>query len=765
MVKSWRPVAALCCIVAVSRIVDPTAAASGGVTESSGGKSTSATHHHVHHGTGPSSSSISSSNSHNEPHVKAGSGADDGPGEPDDSNQSTTTKSKKKRYVKKSTIAKRKAIHAVFEGLKGAIATHVEDEISSKMKKLEQYMQYCDYFDIGDELDHDEGDAVTDQLAAVLGLEGIQNKEEDNSTGLVLVSGKKRSKTRSSKSGSSADKQEILRLKRLVKSLKDHQKEEVAKLVAVKQGVESLVASLSGTRKNLLDAKKASSNMGAELERIHKQTAAAAQLEQEINEIHEHARVSYETGELVLVDDSGEISELSLDVIAAKMQLANGDGGHHLHADDLLSHDKGEVLSKLADPAILHADLRMLLDVVVLLCSAAIGGMLSSVAFMPPLVGYIAGGVIAGPNCLSLLSQLVEVETLASFGSVFFLFNHGLAYSFKEQKAFYNVAIGGCFLSTAICTVAIQLYALASGVVQSPLEGGLIGLSTSLSSLSLVLDNLHEQKLQHSVHGKLLVGMLTVQGLGTGVLFSIPPAISGGVVSFGGVGFALLSSLMGVLLVAVFAYACSVYVMPSMLEFLLKQRVHHDELFLLGIVSLAMFMAILTEFLGLSLDLGAFFAGLMLSSNKFAKETADAIQPLAHVFAALLFASIGMIISPAFFWANLGSIMIVVLQIVVIKVIVITTVVRLFKYTWRVSLLSGLALAHVGEFSLLFSSKLQAHLLLSRRAYLIFLAATVTTIVITPLCMRLTPLIVPKLLRVLRISDNDDRPQRDRLHS
>ncbi|GBG34226.1 UDP-N-acetylglucosamine transferase subunit ALG14-like [Hondaea fermentalgiana] len=694
------------------------------------------------------------------------------------------------------------ALTAIFDNIRDAMQRNAVEETNSGMRKLEGLMKYCDYHieELEDDLITDQGtDDVAAQLAAVLGLdpesgdkladlELVDTAAEDglgaggSSGGLggnagsflgassatsssAAATSKKRRK--SSKS-STSDKQEIARLKRLVKKLKDHQAAEVQKLMMVKQGVEDLVSSLSGTKQNLKDAKKESLDMTKELESIHQQAVAAARLQKEIAEIQEHARINYETGQVELALETGETSQLTLDEVAKKFELAklekskahqlyNSEDGREKAGPGGKAYDKkDEILSKLADPAVLHADLRLLLDIVLLLGSATIGGMLAAVGYMPPLIGYIAGGVIVGPSGLDLVYTVVEVDTLAQFGSVFFLFAHGLEYSFSEQRQFQTVAVGGCFLSTAICAVCIQLYALGSGIVQSPLEGGLLGLSSSLSSLSLVLDYLHDQQLLHTVHGKVMVGFLTFQGFLMGLLFSLPPAISGGVVSVGGVGLALFRSLSGILFVAAFAYLFSRYALPTLLEFLSKNRSNYDELYLLGVVSLAMVMALLTEFLGLSLDLGAFFAGLMLAGTPYMKRTMAAIQPLASVFAALLFASIGMIINPSFFWTNLGVISIVVIQIVVIKVIVGTTVVRLFSYSWKVSVFTGIGLAHVGEFSLLFSSKLQAHLLLSRRAYLIFLAATVTTIVLAPLVLRMMHFVLPRILRILNVPEDEE---------
>ena len=96
----------------------------------------------------------------------------------------------------------------------------------------------------------------------------------------------------------------------------------------------------------------------------------------------------------------------------------------------VLSHGRagkgGEGSGNLADPAVLHADLRLLLDIVLLLSAATIGGMLAAVVGMPPIVGYIAGGVLVGPMGWGLVKSVVQVETLAQFGSIFFLFEHGV---------------------------------------------------------------------------------------------------------------------------------------------------------------------------------------------------------------------------------------------------------------------------------------------------------------------------------------------------
>jgi CPA2 family monovalent cation:H+ antiporter-2 len=294
-------------------------------------------------------------------------------------------------------------------------------------------------------------------------------------------------------------------------------------------------------------------------------------------------------------------------------------------------------------------------------------------------------------------------------------------------------------VSTALVSVTIQLLCLASGVVAGPMEGLLVGLSVSLSSLSVVLDYVHAHGLEQSTHAKVMVGVLGFQGLLMGLFFSLPPALSGE--KGRSLAHTMAQSLLSVGVLAGAAVIASRHVLPRILALVHKGQGSRStgsggELYLLAVVSIAMGTAILTEFLGLSLDLGAFVAGLMLSGTKDTARTAHVMQPLASVFGSMLFGSLGMIINLEFFWKNLDEVLALALELVVVKALVIGLVVRLFDFPFRTSLLCGVGLSHVGEFSLIFSSKLHAHNLITRRAYLLFLAASVSTLALAPLVLR-----------------------------
>lgn len=293
--------------------------------------------------------------------------------------------------------------------------------------------------------------------------------------------------------------------------------------------------------------------------------------------------------------------------------------------------------------------------------------------------------------------------------------------------------MGGTLLATAMIAVTIQLCTLVfSGIVESPLEGLLLGTSVSLSSLSVVLDYLRLHGLTQSTPSQVMTGMLGFQGFLVGIFFSIPPALTGGESrgTLDVVG-SLTISLLSALCIAVSALGASHFVIPHV------SLPSNPEVYLLCVVSIAMFLSLITNYLGLSLDLGAFFAGLMFSEfDAGSKRTKELIHPLSSVFGALLFASLGMMLNAGFFWKNMGEIFFIALQLILIKLAVIWAVVRLFNFSFRTSIFCAVGLCHVGELSLLFSSKLRAYDLLSRRAYLLFLAATCVTLTLAPFFLR-----------------------------
>ncbi len=235
-------------------------------------------------------------------------------------------------------------------------------------------------------------------------------------------------------------------------------------------------------------------------------------------------------------------------------------------------------------------------------------------------------------------------------------------------------------------------------------------------------------------HGQVLLGILVVQDLALGLMLAVLPALDKPAES---IGMAVLLALLRIGLFAAGAVVAGMYLIPPLLRLL--ARTESREIFLLGVVALCLGIALLTEYLGLSIEMGAFVAGLMISEVEYADQTLTYVEPLRDIFASLFFATIGMLIDPVFLWHNLELILGLVALVFVGKFLIITPLVKLFRYPWKTALIAGLGLAQIGEFSFVLASEGRALGLVSQRVYLLILGTTAVTLVITPFVWRLVP--------------------------
>jgi len=379
-------------------------------------------------------------------------------------------------------------------------------------------------------------------------------------------------------------------------------------------------------------------------------------------------------------------------------------------------------------------DFRLIVDLVTVLAAAAAGGLLAALLRQPVLLGYLLAGMVVGPAGLGLIKELVQVETLAQFGVAFLLFALGVEFSFSELKKVKGISLGGGSLQIALTILITALISLSIGWVTSPAQGVFLGAILSLSSTAVVLKCLMERGETATPHGQVMLGILVVQDLALGLMLAVLPALDQPMEEIGlAVGWALLQTGL-IALGAVFA---GIWIIPPLLRLL--ARTESRELFLLGVVALCLGIALLTEHLGLSIEMGAFVAGLMISEVEYADQTLTYVEPLRDIFASLFFAAIGMLIDPVFLWNNLELILGLVALVFIGKFLIVTPLVVLFRYPLKTALITGLGLAQIGEFSFVLASEGQAMGLVSRRVYLLILGTTAVTLVITPFILRLVP--------------------------
>lgn len=195
--------------------------------------------------------------------------------------------------------------------------------------------------------------------------------------------------------------------------------------------------------------------------------------------------------------------------------------------------------------------------------------------------------------------------------------------------------------------------------------------------------------------------------------------------SVGWIGLAAIRAIVSYGVVVALAYALHVHVVPRLLHFLLEmEQVHHSPLVLLGVVSVCLFMALFTESIGLSLECGAFLAGLaFVNASSDAKAAFTSIRVMENLFGSMFFACVGMILNPLFLLKNAGEILSMVVLIVVIKTVSMTAVMTFFNVAMEKALLAAVGLCQIGELALIFMIKAHATKLVPRRIYLLFVAA------------------------------------------
>ncbi|MBD2056007.1 cation:proton antiporter [Oculatella sp. FACHB-28] len=402
----------------------------------------------------------------------------------------------------------------------------------------------------------------------------------------------------------------------------------------------------------------------------------------------------------------------------------------------------------------MQEDFRLIVDLVIVLAAAAGGGLLASLLKQPVLLGYLVGGVVVGPAGLGLVKELIQVETLAQFGAAFLLFALGVEFSLTELKKVQGISLGGGGLQILSTILITALLSVAIGWVTSPVQGVFLGAILSLSSTAVVLKCLMERNETETPHGRVMLGILIVQDLALGLMLAVLPALDR---PYDEIGLAVGLALLKIALLAGAAVVAGIWLIPPLLRFL--ARTESRELFLLGVVALCLGIALLTESLGLSIEMGAFIAGLMISEVEYADQTLTYVEPIRDIFATLFFAAIGMLIDPVFLWNNLELILGLVALVLLGKFLIITPLVKAFRYPLKTALIVGLGLAQIGEFSFVLASKGQMLGLVSRRVYLLILGTTAVTLVVTPFVLRFVPQLfvwaemVPWLKRYMESSD------------
>lgn len=363
---------------------------------------------------------------------------------------------------------------------------------------------------------------------------------------------------------------------------------------------------------------------------------------------------------------------------------------------------------------------------------------------LPSIAGFLVAGALIGPHGLNLISDIATVQVLAEIGIVLLLFTIGIEFSLVQLASLRQILLVAAPIQVGgVITIAWLIGTLAGVPTSQAIFWGFL---LSLSSTAIVLKALAATGDGDSPHGRATVGILVFQDIAVVPMILLTPILANP--SGGSLPPVLLSLAKSILVVACIV-AAAWYLVPRILEHIVRSR--SRELFLLTIIVMCLGIAWLTSLGGLSLALGAFIAGLVISESEYSHQATAEVLPFRDSFNSLFFVSIGILMD----WRILLEYPVVVTSLLIVVLLVKfvsgTAAVLAISLPPRAAIMTGVALAQVGEFSFILAQVGLEDKLLSGPPYQIFLAVSVCSMIITPLLMQLSPHLARRVEAVQRL--------------
>lgn len=386
-------------------------------------------------------------------------------------------------------------------------------------------------------------------------------------------------------------------------------------------------------------------------------------------------------------------------------------------------------------------EIPLLNDIVIIFGLAIIVLLICHKLHIPTVLGFLLTGIIVGPYGLGLVKDIHEVELLAEIGIVLLLFTIGIEFSLERLLQIRkSVLIGGPLqvILTFLATFFIaRQFDLAAG------RAVFMGFLVALSSTAIVLKLIQEKADVDSPHGRITLGILIFQDIIVVPMILITPLLAGASGKMDESLLILLAKGIGVILLVI---VTAKWIVPKLLYQIAKTR--DNEFFLLSMVVICFSIAWLTAQAGLSLALGAFLAGLIISESEYSQHALGNIHPFRDVFTTFFFVSIGMMLNVHFLFQQILFITIMTVGFVVLKVVISTIVTLLLGFPLRTGIMVGIALGQIGEFSFILSRVGIKYGLLTGDVYQQFLAIAILSMAATPFLIALAPRLADIILRL-----------------
>lgn len=388
-------------------------------------------------------------------------------------------------------------------------------------------------------------------------------------------------------------------------------------------------------------------------------------------------------------------------------------------------------------------DVPLLINITLALTVAFCGGVLARRIGLPTIVGYLLAGIAIGPFTPGFVGDIETIQQLAELGVIFLMFGVGLHFSFQDLWRVRDIAIPGAVIQTALASL------LGFGLSQLwgwPAPAGIVlGLAVSVASTVVLLRGLMDHSLLNTSHGQAAVGWLVMEDILSVLILVLMPALAASSDTFD------WQNLAFTLLKAAAFVAIMFFAGAQLLPWLLDQIAHtrSRELFILVILAITLGTAMgASELFGVSLALGAFVAGAIISQSPLSHQVGADIFAFREAFSVLFFVSVGMLVNPVFLWQNLGHVASLTLLVVVGKAVIVILLGLLFPRPAKTFLVIAVGLSQVGEFSFILGQGGLSLGLLNADQYSLILAAALISITLNPFMYTLLPILEKTMRQV-----------------
>jgi CPA2 family monovalent cation:H+ antiporter-2 len=375
-------------------------------------------------------------------------------------------------------------------------------------------------------------------------------------------------------------------------------------------------------------------------------------------------------------------------------------------------------------------------DLLIIFCFSIVVLLVGHRFNLPPVVGFLLTGVLAGPHGLALVGKTEDVEILAQVGIILLLFGIGMEFSIKKLVQIKRLFLLGGTLQVGLTILVSFCIGMALG--RSWNESIFLGCLLCMSSTAIVLELLEKKGETQSPHGRLSISILIFQDMIAIPMILLTPLLISDSSNSQPFDFSLIWLLAKGLVILFVVFISAQHFVPKLL--LAVARTRNKELFLLTVLSLCFGVAWLTSSLGLSLTIGAFLAGLLLSESEYSNEAISHIFPFQALFISFFFVSVGMLLNLDFVFHQPGTILALVLLVICLKAVAATLTAIILRMPIRTAVLVGITLSQIGEFAFVLAKTGFSLGLVNDDFYQLFLSVSLLSLAISPFLINWAPI-------------------------